>query len=526
MTMNTTSHEAISRRNLLRASGATLALAGAAQGASAQQAAPRRGGTLRVTVTQRVASLNPLKQINNPEYLVSELLNAGLTRIALNMSAEPELAERWEANAEATEFTFHLRRGAHFHHGPEVTSADVVATIRAVLDPATASPGRRNIGPIKEVVALGSRTVKFVLESPFADLPVNLAYPNARIVPAEILAKDLKLLDNADYGCGPFKLVRYEPDRGLRVERFERYHVQGQPYLDAVEVLLYPDVAAESAALINGETDLIQMVQPADFDRLSKSPGVVAMREKSGRFHNLVLRMDSPPFNDIRVRKALQLAIDRNAIADLVIEGTGRPAYDNPISPEYRNAWTPQPIARDVQRARRLLAEAGHGGGLKVTLHCANRPTTRTALGVAVREMARPAGFDIDVQTVPYDNYIANIWRKASFYVGTFNPQAHEDAMFTLLFTTDAPWNDSQWNNKSFDAWVYEARRTLDAGKRKALYEQAQKLMVEEVPYIIPFYEDLLAARRAYVNGYVLHPRGGVFPLERVWLGDGAPRRG
>jgi peptide/nickel transport system substrate-binding protein len=250
------------------------------------------------------------------------------------------------------------------------------------------------------------------------------------------------------------------------------------------------------------------------------------MRQQSGRFHNLVLRMDTPPFNDIRVRKALQLAVDRNAISDLVIEGMGRPAYDNPISPEYRNALVPTPIARDVQRARRLLAEAGHPNGVKVTLNCANRPTTRTALGVAIREMARPAGFDIDVQTIPYDTYIANVWRKANFYVGTFNPQVHEDAMFTLLFTTDAPWNDAMWNNKTYDDLVYAARRTLDLAKRKELYIQAQRMMIDEVPYLIPFFEDLLAARRGYVNGYRLHARGGIFRLETVWLSDGAPRRG
>ncbi|MCC7272542.1 MAG: ABC transporter substrate-binding protein [Alphaproteobacteria bacterium] len=518
----------LSRRRLLQGAlaGAGIAAGGLPlAGAASAQQAPRRGGVLRVSVTQRVATLNPLRHINNPEYMASELLYSGLTMLGASMNAEPDLAERWEANAEATEFTFHLRRGVKFHHGPEVTAADAAATIMAVLDPKTASPGQKNIGPIKEAKAVDSHTLKVVLTGPFADLPVNMAHPNVRVAPAEILARDVRLLDNADHGCGPFKLVRFESDRALRVERYDGYHFPGRPYVDAVEQILYPDVAAETAAIINGETDIVLSGQPAEWDRIGKATGVVAARAQSGRFHNVVMRCDAPPFNDARVRRALALSLDREAIVQLVLEGLGRPAYDNPVSPEYRFAAATPPFKRDVAQAKRLLAQAGHPNGLKITLQCANRPTTRTALGVAMREMARPAGFDIDVQTIPYDTYIANVWRKANFYIGSFNTQATEDALYTLLFTSDAPWNDSQWNNKRFDELVYQGRRTIDPAKRKELYAGAQKLMTDELPYLIPFFEDLLSARRTYVQGHTLHPRGGVFFMDRVWLGDGAPKR-
>jgi peptide/nickel transport system substrate-binding protein len=514
------------RRTLLTGTGALSAFGAALRAPRAQPSPPRRAGTLRVSVSQRVTTLNPLKHINNPDYMAGELLYAGLAALTPEMRAVPDLAERWEANAEATVWTFTLREGLFFHHGPPVTAADVVATFRAVLDPPTASPGLRNVGPIRGVEAHDARTVVFTLSGPFADFPVNVAQFNARIVPAAVLQRGISALDNEAFGCGPFRLARYEPGRVLRVEHYDRYHKPGRPYLDAVEQLLYPDLAGETAALINGEVDIISQVQAPDFARLSRTPGVVALRQPSGRYYNFVLRMDQKPFDDLRVRRALQLCVDRQAMVDLVLEGLGRVAHDNPISPEYRFHKEFKSPDRDPRAARRLLAEASHAQGVRVPLMCANRPPARTQMGVALKEMAREGGFEIDVQTVPYDAYIANVWRKAGFYIGTFNMQPHEDAMLTLLFTSDAPWADSAWNSTAFDGAVYGARRTLDEGRRRELYADAQRLMTTELPYLIPFYEDLLTARRTYVNGYTVHPRGGIFLLHEVSLAEGAPRRG
>lgn len=488
---------------------------------------PRRGGVVRISTSQRVAHLNPLRHIINPDYLVGEMMYAGLTRLAIDsMRPEPDMAESWESNAEATVWTFRLRAGMRFHHGPAVTARDVEATIRAVLDPATASPGQRNIGPIQNVEAVDERTVRFTLTGPFADLPVNLAHTNARILPAEVLARDPRAPDTQDFGCGPFRLARHDPGRLIRLERFDGYHFAPRPHLDAVEVVLYPDIAGEAAALVNNEIDILLLGNPADFPRLQRTAGLRAIRTPSGRFHNIVMRHDQAPFNDLRVRRALQLCLDRQATADLVIEGLGRPAPDNPISPEYRyHEPAAQAPRRDPQAARRLLAEAGHPNGLRVQLICSNRPPSRTQLGVALKEMARPGGFDIDVQTIPHDTYLANVWRKGNFYIGTFNMQPHEDALFTLLFTSDAPWNDTAWDARRFDELVYGARRTTEEARRRAMYSEAQRLLVEQLPYLIPFYEDLISVTRNHVNGYTVHPRGGVFFLDHTWVAEGAPRR-
>jgi len=489
-------------------------------------AVPRRGGTLRVSIDQAVTKLNPLLTRVNPEYLVAELLYSGLTRLGLNMAAEPDLAHAWSYSPDLTEWTFSLRDGLVFHDGSPCTADDVVASFEAILDPKTASPALQNVGPIAQVIAKDKTTVVFKLSAPFADLPVTLAYTNAKIVPAAVAKSGLQRLDREAIGTGPFKLVSFEPERLVVVARNDAFYDKGRPYLDRIEVVVYPDTTAEGSALIAGDTDLMASVQPTEYGRLKGSDGVRALRVPSGQFCNIILGCNQKPFDDVRVRKALSLTIDRSTLVDFVVEGYGTPGNDTPLSSAYR-FYADQALEKpDIAQAKKLLAEAGHPNGLTASLIASDKPSVRTQLAVAVREMAKPAGFTIDVQTMPHSTYLDQVWKKGPFYVGFYNMQATADAIFSLLFTSNAAWNETHWNNPAFDKLVGEARTTVDDAKRRQLYADAQKLMHDEVPSIIPVFFDLLGAQRDYVQGYRLHPRGAVFRLDFVSLGEGAPKRG
>ncbi|MCK6451486.1 MAG: ABC transporter substrate-binding protein [Alphaproteobacteria bacterium] len=488
--------------------------------------APKRGGTLRMSVDQAAAKLNPLLTRVNPEYLLAELLYSSLTRLDLNMAAAPDLAESWSNSADLTEWTFKLRKGVVFHDGSPCTSADVVATFEAILDPKTASPARQNIGPVEKVTAADETTVVFKLTGPYADLPVALAYTNAKIVPAAVIKQGLARLDREAVGTGPFKLVSFEPERQVVVERNPNYYDKARPYLDRVQIVVYPDPSAEVSALIAGDTDLMLNTVPTEFARLQKAAGVKALRQPSGQFCNVNMACDKPPFNDARVRQALALTIDRAAMVNFVTEGYGTPGNDTPLNKAYR-FWSDLPLKKpDIAAAKKLLADAGHAKGLDLTLIASDRPGVRTQLAVATREMAKPAGFNINVQTMPHATYLDQVWKKGSFYIGFYNMQPTADAIFALLYTSNAAWNETRWNNAAFDKLVGEARTTVDEARRRQLYAEAQKLMHAEVPSMIPVFFDLLAAQRDYVQGYQLHPRGAVFRLDYVSLGDGAPKRG
>lgn len=515
----------LDRRSFIAGTGAALgSLALPASPLFAQT--PRRGGTLRVSVDQAVGKLNPLLTRVNPEYLVAELLYSSLTRLGVDMSATPDLAESWSASTDLTEWTFKLRKDLSFHDGSACTSADVVATFEAIMDPKTASPARQNVGPIEKVTAKDDLTVVIKTTAPYADLPVALAYTNAKIVPAAVIKSGLARLDREAIGTGPFKLVSFEPERLVVVERNPKFYEQPRPYLDRIQVVVYPDPTAEVSALIAGDTDMMANTVPTEFGRLQKAPGVKPLRTPSGQFCNINFGCDTAPFNDPKVRQALAMTVDRKAMVDFVAEGYGTPGNDTPLNSAYR-FYSDIPLKTpDVAGAKKLLAEAGHAKGLEATLIASDRPGVRTQLAVAVREMAKAAGFDIKVQTMPHSTYLDQVWKKGSFYIGFYNMQPTADAIFALLYTSTAAWNETRWNNAEFDKYVAEARTTIDEPKRKALYASAQKLMYEQVPSIIPVFFDLLAGQRDYVQGYQLHPRGAVFRLDYVALGDGAPKRG
>ena len=513
----------LDRRRFLATSAGYGSLAMAAFEAGAQT--PRKGGIMRISVDQAVAKLNPLVTRVNPEYMVSELLYSALTRLRVDMSVEPDLALSWTSSADLLEWIFTLRQGVVFHDGSPCTADDVVATFEAILDPKTASPARQNVGPIAKVAARNDTTVVFTLSAPFADLPVTLAYTNAKVIPASVIKSGLAKLDRAAVGTGPFKLVSYEGDRKIVVARNEAYYDKARPYLDRIDILVYPDSTAEGSALIAGDTDMISTLPPTEFARLQKAKGVNALRVPSGQFCNVNFGCDQKPFNDVRVRQALAFTIDRAAMVDFVTEGFGTTGDDTPMNSAYRY-HSPQVAKKpDIAKAKALLAAAGYPNGIDTTMIASDRPPVRTQLAVAMREMAKPAGFRINVETMPHATYLDQVWKKGSFYVGFYNMQATADAIFALLYTSDSAWNETRWNNAAFDKVVQTARATVDQSKRKALYAEAQKLMYNETPSIIPIFFDLLAAQRDWVQGYQLHPRGAVFRLDHVSLTANAPKR-
>jgi len=508
----------LKRRHVLMGLGALGALTtlGMPRGAMAQT--PITGGTLRISHSTRIATLNVLSLSGPAEYPCIDMIYSGLTRMGLDSQAHPDLATRWDASDDAKEFTFYLREGVKFHDGTPLTADDVVATFTAILNPDVPAAARSVLTMVEKIEALDPLTVKFTLSTPFADLPTSTAHANARIISKAALAAPLTELDTKANGTGPFKLDVYDSARMVRLVKNPDYYQPGKPYLDAVEMMLFPDLAAESANFLSGATDVMLTVQQAEFARIAAAAGIEAQRVASGRYVCVVMRQDTKPWDDVRVRKALALATDRELLVEVILEGLGRPAYDSIVAPELGFATEKPVIPYDPEAAKALLAEAGYPDGIQATLVASDRPGIRVQTAIALKQSAAAGGFDLTIETMPHDTYLANIWMKNAFYIGYWGMQPTIDATYRLLLTSDASYEDTAWKNAEFDALIAEGSATIDPTKRAEIYAQAQAMELEDVPYIVPFFEDVLTASSEETEGWGVAPISRYFYVEDVWL--------
>jgi peptide/nickel transport system substrate-binding protein len=441
----------------------------------------------------------------------------------------PGLATAWDIAPDGKSVTLKLRTDVGFHDGTPFDAEAVKFTFDTIADPKTASEGAvTQLGPYAGTEVIDPHTVRVTYSQPFGAAVASYAEGTlAPVSPTAVKRLGNQGFSRAPVGAGPFRFVSWEEGRQVVLERFDKYNWapsynanQGPSSVQRVVTRFIGDASTRVAALEAGEIDISDATPVLDMKRLSTTAGYHEMiGNAAGIPFGLELNGSRGIFADVRVRRALAMAIDRDALVELVLEGLGQPARDSVISPQYRYyAETPAEPYHPAA-AKQLLAEAGYPSGLKIPLICSNRPAIRSTVGVAIREMTQTAGFDIDVQTIPHDTYLANVWMKGNFYIGYWGMQATEDAAFTLLFTSQAAFADTAWNNAEFDALVAAGAATLDDAKRREIYAKAQHLMAQDKPSLIPFFQDVLTANRDRVKGWTVSPLQKTYFIERVWLG-------
>lgn len=517
-----------SRRDFLRAVGGvggTLAVQGLFPRPSFAQA-EKYGGALRISATFGLSTLSPIMHISGSEWMATKWMYNNLTRLNHMREVVPDLAESWEEKENGKIWTFKLRPGVKFHIGREVVAEDVAATFQAILDPKTAAPYRGEIGPIDKVEPLDKHTVRFTLKTAFADFPATMTVPTARIVAREGLA-DLKGLASREFGSGPFKLKEFVPGDHVTVERFSDYFRKGLPYLDGVSLKVFPESTTEFAAFKNREIDLISDVNPELYSQVATLSGAEGMAVPGGTFADVIMPSDKPPFSDNRVRESLKYTVDRDLMLAAVYGAHGELGNDHPISSAYR-FYAPLPKRPpDINKAKALLKDAGHASGLSFKLFVANSPPIREKIAVVLKEMARPAGFNIEVEVMAYDRYLAQVWNKGVPYVAYYGTRPSADAILMKLYHPKEGIDEGRWAPSHPDATklLEQAREIVNPERRKKLYGEFQKISRDEGPFVVPFFRNELSGKWAYVKDFALNPSTFDMELDEVWLAAEAPKK-
>jgi peptide/nickel transport system substrate-binding protein len=220
--------------------------------------------------------------------------------------------------------------------------------------------------------------------------------------------------------------------------------------------------------------------------------------------------VDTPPFDNVKVREALKLAVDRQAMLDTVLLGFGEVGADNPVPLSSAASYVKEAPNQDIEKAKQLLAEAGHPNGLKFDLYTGEGVPGMVRMAQVFAEMAKPAGFEINVIVTPADSFWDDTWLKQPILTSAWSMRPPGEGL-AVAYSQKAKWKETHWERPDYDALLLKANTTVDAEERNKLYKQAGELLAKEGGLILPMFVHQVIAIRASCEGYV--PRGQNFNL-------------
>ena len=454
-------------------------------------------------------------------------------------SVEPALAESWTISEDGTVYTFTLRQGVRFHSNDVFTPArelnadDVLFSLMRQWDEnhpyhaISAAPFDyfRDMGMpelLKSIEKIDDRTVRITLTRAEAPFLADLAMPFNVILSAEY-ADQLMLrgvpeqLDQRPIGTGPFMFAGFQRDVAVRYRAFPDYWRGAQP-IDTLVFSITPNPAVRLTKLKAGECHVMAFPNPGDAAAIEMDPDLRLLRQEGLNTGYMAFNTTRPPFDDVRVRHAVSMAIDKTAIVEAVYQGAGA-AAKNPIPPtlwSYNDAIVDYPY--DPEAARRLLVQAGYPEGFETDLWYMPvsrpyNPNGRRIAEMIQADLAR-TGIRLDLRTAEWNAYreiLQSGETSLALYGWTGDNGDPDNFLSVLLGCTSArPGgnNIAKWCDPAYDALVTEAKRIADQEERSALYRRAQEIFHEQAPWVPIAHSVVMMATRREVTGFVMDPLG------------------
>ncbi len=501
----------ISRRGLLKTGAAAGVLA--ATGVPAQAQA-KRGGRLRIGL----AGANTSDTWDGRTHSDSFMINAAhgcvfdcLTEVAADGTLVGELAESWEASADAKTWTFNLRQGVKFHNGKDFGADDVLASLNMHVAEGAKSAAKPIVSAISEMKKLTDHQVQFTLAAGNADFPFLMSDYHILMFPAgqieEAIANGI--------GTGLYQVESFDPGVRLVVNRVSEHYKDGQAgWFDSIEMIAINDASARMNALMTGQVEVVNRVDFKIESLMKANPNVNIFEVTGNQHYTFPMLTNLEPFSDVNVRKALKHGINRQELVDKILLGHGKIANDHPIGPanQYYHADLEQ-NEYDLDKAKFHLKEAGLDS-INVALSASDAAFAGAVDAAQLYQAsAKGAGINIDVVQEPADGYWSNVWLKKPWCACYWSGRATEDWMFSTAYETGVPWNDTSWENARFQELLLLGRAELDSAKRKDIYHEMQAIMSAEGGTVVPMYAN-------YVDAHSTKVTNGGNPIGNLWQLD------
>lgn len=516
------------RRFLTTAAAAGLGVAATRVGPSpntpwdepAQAAVPERGGVLEFATAALPASIEPHLEGADIWQKRKPLIFENLVWIDYNLQPRPQLAEAWERRSD-TVYTFKVREGVKFHGGKVMDAEDVKYSYERVMNPKVGSGGRGDLVMIKSIEALDKYTLRFTLTEPTASFLLNLGGKYNGVIPKDSAPTGKEYLQQAN-GTGPFKVVEFRPNQRLELRRHNEYWEKGVPYLDGITFTVIPDESSIVAGLRTGQIHFTDFASTVNYFQVRGLRNLDVVRPPAIRWVVLDLAGDQAPTSNPDVRRAIELAIDRQAILQTAGASLGARLG---VLPPAMKGWA-MPLSRlpnqnpNPDEARRLLARAVPGGRAALTIrNIVGFPELAASVQV-IADNLKNAGMTLRIETVDIGVWIKDwIGRHSPPTMNVWGGFVDPDQAFYRHYHTPPNGVDfRRWNDKEVDRLLDEGRTSLDQGRRKQIYDQVQMKLADD-PISIPLYApDLVYAMQKSVRGFRPHPTGFYYGVRYVYL--------
>lgn len=500
---------------------ATLRPAAATAATLAAPAVQVAGAVMTVAQELDPVSLDPHKSSNFSAVQGFEHVYESLTQYDENLNVQPALAESWEMSADGRQYTFNLRRGVMWHDGTEFTAEDVRYWHERMMSPATVAPYKNWFDAIERMEVVDRYTARAYLPKPYPPLLATFAAMRGGAITQAGAAEHHNLATTA-VGTGPFKLVEYVPQSHLRFVKNPNYWNAGLPYLDEVMMKIVPEEDTRVAALRAGQVDYAFLSQEGA-DRVRADRNITVLESPKAWLTVAQFNTSRAPFNDVRVRQALRMALDPNEIIQKAVSGAATPSGPVPtghsgwfIPPAQLKYQTPDPAG-----AQRLLAEAG-ATGQRFTILASPQYPEFVSTALVMQDAYKRIGLDPQVQQLEWGTFVRqvnapNFDYDISITARTFYPDPDH---YTFPYFHSASVNNpnKSYSNSTVDDLLERGRTIADPTTRLQIYTQLQQLLEDELPHMW-FYSGInIEAVRNTVKGYVPSFTGRRISLKATWL--------
>ncbi len=472
-----------------------------------------------ITVAQYAdgVSLDPQDTNDNASYSIEKTMIEGLIGFNEKMEQIPQLAEKWDASPDAKVYTFYLRKGVKFHDGTPFNAAAVKASFDRVRNPENKLKRHTLYKIISQIDVINDSTVRFTLAEPFGAMIATFAHPAGGISSPAAVQKYGKDYGKNPVGTGPYKFVEWVPNDHITLARNPGYwDKKNAAKVDKIIVKPVPEDGTRIAMLQKGDAQFINAV-PYSMAGVVKADKNLSLAESEAIYsYYVTMNIQKKPFSDLKVRQAMNYAINKEAIIKAVLRGHGKQS-NSPLAPRVWGSTPVKTYPYDPAKAKALLAEAGYPNGFKTLLRGVAQTDAKEVM-VAIQGQLQQVGVEVEILSLPSATLVAERFKpleenKAEMDYAGWSPSTGDADWGIRPLLTKDNWPPSNftlgfYTHPKLEELVKVALQTADPAKRKAAYAEAQQVIMDDCPWVFLWVNYVLGGSRANVGGISIQPDG------------------